>query len=109
MDLSKIAKECLEFNKEIQEVHVTSDGTPFLCLGSAIYHAGKCNEKKVFTYNRDEVFDKPGQQKAADVITSISTAETIEDLESILPEGEDRKSVLKAYEAKKQELEKEDQ
>ncbi|MGJ1366042.1 MULTISPECIES: hypothetical protein [unclassified Sphingobacterium] len=109
MDIKKIAKECLEFNKEFEQVHVTSDGTPFLNLSAAKYHGSKQNDTKVSTFDRDEIFDKPGQQKAADVITSISTAETIEDLESILPEGEDRKSVLKAYEAKKQELEKEDQ
>lgn len=44
--------------------------------------------------------------KAEDLIAAIGKAETVEALNEILPEGEDRKTVLEAYQKRGEELSK---
>lgn len=44
---------------------------------------------------------------AKEIAAAMKAAKTVESLESLLPDGEKRKTVLKAYEDKKAEFEKE--
>ena len=49
---------------------------------------------------------QPEKVKAADLILQINAAETAEAVDALLPEGENRKTVLDAVEARKAQLSK---
>lgn len=118
-NLEKIAKEALEFNKA-DVVYVTSDGVSFLDRSFAQWHAYTLTNKTIHTYNKDgeiksaesSTFSVDDSEKTAtkvkaeDLIAAINKSTTLEELEAISLENENRSTVLKAYGVKKAELEK---
>jgi hypothetical protein len=57
------AKEIFKANPDMEELHFTSDGTPFEGKNNAENHAKSLDGKKVETFSRDE-FDLPKEKKA---------------------------------------------
>jgi flagellar biosynthesis/type III secretory pathway protein FliH len=100
------------------KVHVTTDGQVFLEGKESFAKLHAKNWKlsvETFEYDNAEVFDKPAPAAktaapkkpalAADIIAAIEAAETVEEVEAAMPEGEKRATVVKAYDAKKAEFE----
>lgn len=52
---SKIAAEVLKANPDINEVHVTSDGTAFYTRNDAQNHANTLKNREVFSHKRESV------------------------------------------------------
>ena len=119
-DFKAIARQALADNKHLPAVFVTTDGIPFVDRNSAVNHAHKLDDKTIHPFKRSdfeassdssdkkekaEGGDKVPANTAAGLITEIGLIKDAEGFKAfILPEGEKRKTVLEAYEAKKAEL-----
>lgn len=70
MDYLAIAQSCLDFNKNLNRIHVTMDGTCFPDKQDGINHARTVTDASIKVYERhgDEIVE----------VTAQSTAETIE-------------------------------
>lgn len=61
---SKIASNVLRQNPDINEVHVTSDGTAFYTRNDAQNHANSLANREVFSTKRDVVTTKASSNKS---------------------------------------------
>jgi hypothetical protein len=82
-DLKKVAEEALTFNKNLNQVFVTTDGTAFVSKNDAVNHSRTFDDKTI------AVFERGGDQNntAADdepkqALTAKATIELIEKAES---------------------------
>lgn len=108
-DLKAAAKAALDYNQTLQEVHVTSDGTPFGLKNDAVNHAVKLEDKTISTFARgtDEAATDTTEQKASnekqyalnvkETIKLIEGATSEEAVKQILADDE-RKTVNAAAE-----------
>lgn len=61
---AKVADEVLRQNPDINEVHVTSDGTPFYNRNDAQNHARSLTNREVFTSRRVDAAASAGTSKS---------------------------------------------
>jgi len=101
---AEAAKKCLEFNKDLKAVHVTDDLECFASKNDAVNHARTLVNKEIEVFERDEEGAAVKPIPALDLIKMISEANTVEEIVALLPEGESRKTVLAAVEAREKEL-----
>jgi len=75
-DLKKVAEEALEFNKNLDKVFVTTDGTPFLSKNDAVNHARTFDDKTI------AVFERGADQETAEdpVIVKLLLAKVLIEL-----------------------------
>jgi hypothetical protein len=100
-EIARVFKE----NPSLNQVHFTSDGLAFIYLNDAKGHAIKQEDKTVVTVDRPVVSPEATKKKASEVIAEIQSIENKEAFDSYeLAKGEDRATVLEAYEAKKKEF-----
>lgn len=59
-----VAAEVLSLNPDINEVHVTADGTAFYKLNDARNHAGTLQNREVFSSRRAEAAAAAGPSKS---------------------------------------------
>lgn len=79
----------------------TSNGLLFHEKSVAQEHAASLSNKSVITHKR---IKSNARKKAADIIKAVHASETLQALKNSLPEKEDRKSILAAYNKKLQSL-----
>lgn len=86
--------------------HITSNGYAFAKKDHALDHAKSLKDHEVKEVHRSDVFKTKGESEqkpapANEVIEAIKAAKSLEELEAALPDDENRKSVLAAYEKRK--------
>jgi len=96
-DLKKAATEALDFNKHLDKVFVTTDGTTFIHKGDAVNHAATQDDKTVEVFERGEEAAVTTDEKpmaAKDLILLIEKGESQEAVENLL--GLDTRATVKA-------------
>lgn len=100
--LEEFAQKAFEQYPTAKEIHVTEDGQCFLMKNRAELHAGA--KGKVYSFERKNEAEKAApEMNAKDTIAAIKETENLEALEAF--SGDDRKSVVEAFNKRKAELE----
>lgn len=85
-DLKAAAQAALEYNQHLHEVHVTSDGVPFVAKGDAVNHAVKLEDKTISTFARNNDAEDVEQTATTEKQYALNVKDTIKLIEGATSE-----------------------